>query len=103
MKPVDILIATPQSLLKYKQQDQLVLSDISHLVLDEADTLMDESFREATRDIIHAIKLRTQKPPLLSSRGEGAQVTIVGATLSDSMLSTVEKIIPVSRILKKLL
>ena len=95
-KPVDVLIATPQSLLKYRQQEHILLSDISHLVLDEADTLLDDSFREATTSIVRAIRVRGIKPPALPARAEGAQVTLVGATLNDDMLGRVEKLVPVS-------
>lgn len=73
-----------------------MLSDISHLVLDEADTLLDHSFRDATVSIVRAIKLRSKKPPPLPAKAEGAQVTVVGATLTDGMLKIVEKLVPVS-------
>lgn len=97
-KPVDVVIATPQSLLKYRQQERILLSDVSHLVLDEADTLLDDSFREATTSIVRAVRVRTTKPPMPPARAEGAQVTLVGATLSDDMLERVEKLVPVSNV-----
>lgn len=90
------MVATPESLLMYRQQERVVLSDISHLVLDEADTLFDNSFKKSTISIINAIKLRPKKPPLPPARAEGAQVTLVGATLSKDMLDHVQSLIPVS-------
>lgn len=96
LKPVDVLVATPSSLLKYRQQERILLSDVSHLVLDEADTLLDRSFLDATASIIRAIKLRTQKPPKYPAKAENAQVTVVGATLSDHVIEAVEKLVPVS-------
>lgn len=95
LKPVDAIIATPNSLLKYRQQERILLTDIEHLVLDEADTLFDRSFKEATMSIIRAIKIRSTKPPPPPSKGEGAQVTVVGATLNDDVINTMEKLIPV--------
>ncbi len=92
---VDVVVATPQTLLKYRKQERVNLSDISHLVLDEADTLFDASFRKETTSIVRAIELRTKKPPLPPERAEGAQVTLVGATLNEDLLRTVEKLIPV--------
>lgn len=94
LKPVDAIIATPNSLLKYRQQERILLTDIEHLVLDEADTLFDRSFKEATMSIIRAIKIRSTKPPPPPSKGEGAQVTVVGATLNDDVINTMEKLIP---------
>lgn len=89
-------MATPSSLLKYRQQERILLSDVSHLVLDEADTLLDESFVDATTSIVRAIKLRAKKPPKFPDKAEDAQVTVVGATLSDHVIDAVEKLVPVS-------
>jgi len=94
--PVDLAVATPDGLLKLKQRDKVLLSDISHLVLDEADTLMDRSFKESTLKILRDIKVRPRKPAFLMTREEGAQVTVVGATLSDEMLKEMEGLVPVS-------
>lgn len=89
-------MATPSSLLKYRQQERILLSDVSHLVLDEADTLLDESFADATTSIVRAIKLRSEKPPKYPAKAEHAQVTVVGATLSDHVIEAVDKLVPVS-------
>lgn len=94
--PVDIAVATPDALLKCRQQDRVLLSDISHLVLDEADTLFHHTFKEATTSILKAIKVRPKKPSFVLTREEGAQVTIVGATLSQELLTEVEGLVPVS-------
>ena len=95
---MDVVIATPDSLLKYRQQERILLSDLTHLVLDEVDTLLDESNKEATTSILRAIRVRSKKPPLFPARAEGAQVTLVGATLSDNVLEWVEKLVPVSHV-----
>ena len=79
----------------YRQQERVLLSDVSHLVLDEADTLFDNSFKKSTMSIINAIKLRPKKPPLPPARAEGAQVTLVGATFTEDVLNDVESLIPV--------
>ena len=39
--------------------EQIQLSDVQYLVIDEADTLFDRSFQEATTKIINSIKVRT--------------------------------------------
>lgn len=93
---MDVIVATPSSLLKYQQEERLLFSDVSHLVLDEADTLLDDSFADATTRIVRAIKLRTNKPPKFPAKAEDAQVTVVGATLTDHVISAVEKLVPVS-------
>lgn len=89
-------MATPSSLLKYRHLERILFSDVSHIVLDEADTLLDDSFVEATTRIMRAIKIRDKKPPKFPAKAEDAQVTVVGATLSDHVISAVEKLVPVN-------
>lgn len=95
-------VATPDSLLKFRRQEQILLSDLSHIVIDEADTLFDPSFEAATSSILKSLQIRSKRLPdgeitsSSSSKQQGAQVTIVGATLSTDMLSKIEKLVPVS-------
>ncbi|UOD51504.1 DEAD/DEAH box helicase [Orrella daihaiensis] len=51
-KPVDILVATPGRLLDHLSQKTLSLSDISVLVLDEADRMLDMGFIRDIRKIL---------------------------------------------------
>lgn len=93
---MDLLVATPNALLKFQKEKRLLLSDLSHLVIDEADTLFDSSFETETTGIIKTVKIRTKKPTAPPSIGKDAQVTIVGATLSARMLESVDQLVPVS-------
>lgn len=49
---IDILVATPHLLNSIAKNDPNVLSRVSHLVIDEADSLLDRSFAPTTSDII---------------------------------------------------
>ncbi|KAE8149450.1 P-loop containing nucleoside triphosphate hydrolase protein [Aspergillus avenaceus] len=49
---IDILISTPHLLSSIAKTEPYVLSRVSHLVLDEADSLMDRSFQPITTEII---------------------------------------------------
>lgn len=92
-------VATPDSLLKFRRQEQVLLSDLSHIVIDEADTLFDPSFEDAMSSILKSLQIRSKKLPdgeIPSPKRQGTQVTIVGATLSTDMLSKIEKLVPVS-------
>ncbi|XP_003391758.1 PREDICTED: DEAD-box ATP-dependent RNA helicase 39-like, partial [Amphimedon queenslandica] len=93
-KPVDVLIATPDSLLKLKQQDRISFSDVSHLVLDEADSLFDQSFEDTTFNLLKMMKIREVKPKNYSDMREGAQVTVVSATITNRMLTSLTEKIP---------
>lgn len=66
-------------------------------MVDEADTLFDPSFEEATTSILNSLPIRSKKKvPQLSGSDRETQVTIVGATLSTNMLTKIEKLVPVS-------
>ncbi|KAF2400967.1 ATP-dependent RNA helicase mrh4, mitochondrial [Trichodelitschia bisporula] len=49
---IDILISTPHLLASIAESDPNVLSRVTHLVVDEADSLFDRSFAPLTSDII---------------------------------------------------
>lgn len=50
--PVDLVIATPHLLASIAETDPNVLSRVTHLVIDEADSLMDRSFSQVTTEIM---------------------------------------------------
>ena len=87
-----------------------MLSDVSHIVIDEADTLLDQSFADEVTEVVRQVKVMCgcNLLPLLfiylahndqfktSASNDGAQLTVIAATISSGMLKTVEKIVPVS-------
>ncbi|KAK3745678.1 hypothetical protein QZH41_019006, partial [Actinostola sp. cb2023] len=93
--PVDLIVTTPGTLLKYRQKDRLFFTDLTHLVIDEADTMFDSSFKKLTLEILHTIHVRESKPHPPHQLPIDTQVTIVGATLPDDlMVSTLADIVP---------
>ena len=59
-KGVDVLIATPGRLLDLEEQGHLDLSDLTHLVLDEADRMLDMGFIRDVRRILALLPKRRQ-------------------------------------------
>ncbi len=57
---VDILVATPGRLLDLIQQRKLTLSDVSYLVLDEADRMLDMGFVKDVKKIVAMVKKKRQ-------------------------------------------
>lgn len=51
-KGIDILVSTPHLLASIAKTDPYVLSRVTHLVVDEADSLLDRSFSPTTMEII---------------------------------------------------
>lgn len=58
---IDILVSTPHLLASIAKTDPYVLSRVSHLVLDEADSLMDRSFLPTTTEVISKVAPSLQK------------------------------------------
>ncbi len=59
-KGVDLLIATPGRLLDLMQQGYVDLGSVSHLVLDEADRMLDMGFIHDIKKVIAAIPKKRQ-------------------------------------------
>jgi ATP-dependent RNA helicase RhlE len=59
-KPVDILVATPGRLLDHVSQKTLNLSEVSTLVLDEADRMLDMGFIRDIRKILALLPSKRQ-------------------------------------------
>jgi len=57
---VDILVATPGRLLDLIQQRKLTLANVSYLVLDEADRMLDMGFVKDVRKIVAMVKHERQ-------------------------------------------
>ncbi|KAJ6120151.1 ATP-dependent RNA helicase mrh4 [Penicillium sp. IBT 18751x] len=52
---IDILVSTPHLLSSIAKTNPYVLSRVSHLVLDEADSLMDRSFLPTTMEVVDKV------------------------------------------------
>ncbi|KAL4935517.1 hypothetical protein BDV06DRAFT_206800 [Aspergillus oleicola] len=64
---IDILVSTPHLLSSIAKTDPYVLSRVSHLVLDEADSLMDRSFLPTTTEVISKVAPSLKKLILCSA------------------------------------
>jgi len=64
---IDILVTTPHLLASIAKTEPYVLSRVSHLVLDEADSLMDRSFLPTTTEVISKVAPSLQKLILCSA------------------------------------
>ncbi|KAI9350491.1 P-loop containing nucleoside triphosphate hydrolase protein [Zopfochytrium polystomum] len=91
--PIDVLITTPSALRKRVDAGELLLGRVTEVVVDEADTLMDEGFTTELDDVLlpmwEAAAAREAKmnaaPPL---------ITYVTATLPLSMTRRITKVHP---------
>ena len=58
-KPVDIVVGTPGTILALHAKKKLFFTDLSHLVFDEADTMLDTTFKEMTNQFLQSMKNRS--------------------------------------------
>ncbi|KAK9507247.1 hypothetical protein O3M35_007151 [Rhynocoris fuscipes] len=91
---VDLLVATPGALSKLISTGIYHLNEVKHIVVDEADTMLDDSFSELLIRILSKVKINYKNPPLSSNvYPDGAQLTLVSATMPKAVYETLEGIL----------
>lgn len=75
----DILVATPGALVKALRRNCVDLSQLSFLVVDEADTMFDPSFSPMLQDILQNVNIANH-PKETQGLDRKAQLLLVGAT-----------------------
>ncbi|GCC33896.1 probable ATP-dependent RNA helicase DDX28 [Chiloscyllium punctatum] len=77
--PIDLLVSTPGAFWKALRRDLVSLGGLSYLVLDEADTLFDESFVDLLEGILRHCRIASH-PRESDGPGRKAQLVVTGAT-----------------------
>ncbi|XP_074631437.1 uncharacterized protein LOC141889977 isoform X3 [Acropora palmata] len=92
--PVDLLVGTPGTLLEFRERGRLFFSDVSYLVIDEADSMFDDTFKSETMKLLETISIRQGKSlprtSDLPTDSVDAQVTIVGATMPKELVDSLQ-------------
>ena len=90
-KGVDIIVATPGRLLDHMQHNYAHLSGIEHLVLDEADRMLDMGFLPAIRRVLTHLP-RTKRQTLFFSATMPTQIgTLARELLRDPVTVNLER------------
>lgn len=82
--PIDIVISTPTSMLAQIKDGNLCITDVTTLVIDEADTMFDHGFGPELARILGP----------LQSRGSPVSTVLVSATPSAAVRQLVERRFP---------
>lgn len=96
---VDLLVATPGVLSKLLTNRCYNMSRLNHVILDEADTLLDDSFSDLTLRLLQKMKIQSDRG-FLEDTGIGTQVTLAGATMPRSLHETLPSIVPMETVEK---
>ncbi|KAM9191871.1 putative ATP-dependent RNA helicase DDX28 [Dugong dugon] len=90
--PADVLVATPGALWKALKSQLVSLEQLSFLVLDEADTLLDESFLELVDYILEKSHIAEGPADLEDPFNPKAQLVLVGATFPEGVGQLLSKV-----------
>ncbi|XP_051884551.1 probable ATP-dependent RNA helicase DDX28 [Pristis pectinata] len=88
---IDLLISTPGVLWKALKRDFISLHDLIYLVLDEADTLFDESFVALLEDILHQTQIASNVSETHGVERK-AQLVVTGATFPGGVGELLSKV-----------
>ncbi|XP_003799418.1 probable ATP-dependent RNA helicase DDX28 [Otolemur garnettii] len=88
----DVLVATPGALWKALKSRLISLEQLSFLVLDEADTLLDESFLELVDYILEKSHIAEGPSDLEDPYNPKAQLVLVGATFPEGVGQLLSKV-----------
>ena len=97
-KEVDILFASMGALSKMITHRIYNMSRVQHLVLDESDTLLDDSFNDKMLYILRKFPLQTTTP--VTGFKEGVQLVMASATIPRSVEQILGEIVPYSSFAK---
>lgn len=90
-KGADLLIATPGRLIELNKQGHIPLSKISHLVLDEADTIMDMGFIREIEQIVDMLP-PSRQTALFSATMTGAVKRLSERVLKRPLLVEIDNL-----------
>lgn len=100
--PMDLLITSPGKLKTLLKKQIIKAKYLQHIIIDESDTLLDESFIEEIREICRRFKVMAaeQLPEDLDSGPDtaGAQLVLVSATMPRGIEELVDSVLPVEQL-----
>lgn len=85
---VDIVVASPGRLLQHKIQGNVYMSHVSHVIIDEIDTMLMQGFGSDVRAILRTVLSRQRSSPVEisdTSNNEPVQIVMATATLTSAV------------------
>lgn len=101
-KGVDLIIATPGRLLDLMEQGHINLSEVSHLVLDEADRMLDMGFVKDIKKIIAKIPKQRQTMLFSATMPDSIRDLVNGILTHPKTVTVTPEVITVEKITQTL-
>ncbi|XP_022083241.1 probable ATP-dependent RNA helicase DDX28 isoform X2 [Acanthaster planci] len=93
LTPADVIVSTPGSILNSLRQKFMTLEDTTHVVIDECDTMLDDSFCSSLLNILRRMHIsataQSKKKPFAET-----QLVLAGATMPKKAADTLKDILP---------
>ncbi|GAB6021716.1 hypothetical protein CHUAL_004296 [Chamberlinius hualienensis] len=97
---VDILVSSLGVIKKLVSSGIYSRSKLKHVVVDESDSLLDDSFSETMLEFLEKITFRDNAPSEVNDPEAKTQLTLIGATLPANMEVILKNIIQVKSVVK---
>ncbi|KAM4723053.1 putative ATP-dependent RNA helicase DDX28 [Rhinophrynus dorsalis] len=95
--PIDILVATPGALWKTVQMNKVSLTELNYVVLDEADTLFDDSFSELVENLLMHTQIVSNTSEVHNPE-KRAQLAVIGATIPVNVGQVLSKMMDIKNV-----
>ena len=79
-RPLDVVVGTPGRLIKHMEEGNLFMSAVTHVVLDEADTLFEAGFGDEIKRLLRPLKKQHWDGKTKKS------AVVVSATMSEKVV-----------------
>ncbi|KAL7541777.1 hypothetical protein ACHAXR_011199 [Thalassiosira sp. AJA248-18] len=97
-RPVDILVATPGRLVKHRDQGDIYLGSVRHVVIDEMDTMLEQGFQNDIGKLLHpmlykkkVVEIEEYKKGRLNLVEGAPQVILTTATVTPAVRRLLDK------------
>lgn len=88
-RPVDVVVATPGRLIKHWKEQNVLFSNLQHVVLDEMDTMLEQGFAEQLRELLYPLLYHKEADqavdPAADLAADAPRVILTSATMTQAV------------------
>jgi superfamily II DNA/RNA helicase len=88
-RSVDVVVATPGRLIKHWKEQNVLFSNLQHVVLDEMDTMLEQGFAEQLRELLYPLLYHKEADqavdPAADLAADAPRVILTSATMTQAV------------------